>query len=141
MNAVTPSSDTNKATSGNSVCNQAAGPPTSRVLDVEGLVNRCMGNIELAQRVLEKFRQRLPEELAELEEALRLGDVEKLARTAHRIRGSSATMSAEGLATAAAGVEDAGRQGRASDIPLCIERLRDEWSKLVELPTDAFVGR
>jgi HPt (histidine-containing phosphotransfer) domain-containing protein len=136
-----PTPDTNNPDSDSPVSGQVATSAASKVVDLDGLVNRCMGNIELAQRVLEKFRQRLPEELAELEEALRLGDMEKLARTAHRIRGSSATMSAEGLATAAAGVEDAGRQGRAIDVPLCIERLRDECRKVVELPTDAFVGR
>jgi HPt (histidine-containing phosphotransfer) domain-containing protein len=136
-----PTPNTDNSDSDSPLSEQAATSAASQVMDLDGLVNRCMGNIELAQRVLDKFRQRLPEDLAELDEALRLGDLEKLARTAHRIRGSSATMSAEGLTSAAAGVEDAGRQGRATDVPLCIERLRDEWRKLAELPTDAFVGR
>jgi HPt (histidine-containing phosphotransfer) domain-containing protein len=136
-----PTLDTRNPASDSPASTQAAAYTASKVVDLDGLVNRCMGNIELAQRVLEKFRQRLPEELAELEEALKLGDMEKLARTAHRIRGSSATMSAEGLTSAAAGVEDAGRQGRATDVRRCIERLRDEWKRLVELPTDAIIAR
>ena len=50
------------------------------VLDLEGLRNRCMGNIELLQHVLEKFQQRLPEELAELEKMLELRDAERIAQ-------------------------------------------------------------
>jgi HPt (histidine-containing phosphotransfer) domain-containing protein len=136
-----PTPDTNNPDSDSPVFGQAATSATSQVVDIEGLVNRCMGNIELAQRVLEKFRQRFPEDLAELEEALTLGDMEKLARTAHRIRGSSATMSAEGLAEAAASVEHAGREGRQADVSLGMERLRDEWKRLVEMPTDTLIGK
>ena len=42
-----------------------------------------MGNIDLAQRVLEKFQQRIPEELAELEKALQLGDAERARSRLH----------------------------------------------------------
>ena len=48
------------------------GPPTrgvcnTDVLDLQGLCDRCMGNLDLVERVLDKFEQRLPAELAELE--------------------------------------------------------------------------
>jgi HPt (histidine-containing phosphotransfer) domain-containing protein len=108
-------------------------------LDLDELLNRCMGNIDLAQRVLEKFHQRIPEELAELQNALELGDAERLARIAHRVRGSSATVSAERLAQAVAEIEDASRAGRVTDVPVCMERLRDEWRKLVELRSEVAV--
>jgi HPt (histidine-containing phosphotransfer) domain-containing protein len=100
-----------------------------------------MGNIELAQRVLEKFHQRIPEELAELDSALQLGDAERLARISHRLRGCSATVSAEGLAQAAADIEDASRAGRMTDVPVGIERLRDEWRKLRETSGEVDVER
>ena len=51
----------------------SAGRPesaSSAVLDLEGLRNRCLGNIDLVQRVLDKFQQPIPEELAELEAVL-----------------------------------------------------------------------
>jgi len=103
-------------------------------------LNRCMGNIDLVQRVLEKFQQQIPADVADLEKALELGDAERLARIAHRVKGSSATMSAEGLAQAAAEIENASREGRMTDVPVCIERLRDEWRKLVELRSDVVAG-
>jgi HPt (histidine-containing phosphotransfer) domain-containing protein len=75
-----------------------------------------------------------------LEKAMELGDAERLARIAHRVKGSSATMSAEGLRQAAAEIEIASREGRMMDVPVCIERLRDEWRKLVELRSDVVAG-
>jgi len=72
--------------------------------------------------------------------ALERADMEGLARVAHRVRGSSATVSAEGLAQAAAEIEDASRAGQVTDVPVRIERLRDEWRKLVALPSDVVLG-
>jgi HPt (histidine-containing phosphotransfer) domain-containing protein len=100
-----------------------------------------MGNIDLVQRVLDKFQQRLPEDLAELEQAFEHGNAEQVARTAHRLKGSSATMSAGGLTSAAADVEDASRHGRMAEVPVGIARLRDECRKLAELSVHGVVGR
>jgi len=113
---VTPRPNTCDPDSGDRACQQAAVSPTTKVLDLEGLLHRCMGNVDLVRRVLEKFQTRLPEELAELEKALEGADMERLARIAHRVRGSSATVSAEGLAQAAAEVEDASRAGHVADV-------------------------
>jgi HPt (histidine-containing phosphotransfer) domain-containing protein len=99
-----------------------------------------MGNIDLMQRVLDKFQQRVPEDLAELESALDHGDTKCLARVAHRLRGCSATVSAEGLAQAAAEIEDASRAGRVADVPRGIEHLRNEWKRLAEFPSNSVVG-
>jgi HPt (histidine-containing phosphotransfer) domain-containing protein len=108
----------------------------SEVLDLEGLRNRCMGNLDLVQRVLEKFQERLPADLAELERLLALHDVEQVASVAHRIKGTSATISADGLRQAAAEIEDLGRAGRATDIPTGLDRLRGQWEKFQDcLPT------
>jgi HPt (histidine-containing phosphotransfer) domain-containing protein len=138
---VTPNPDNSDAASGDPASRQAAANAASTLLNLDALLHRCMGNIDLVQRVLEKFQQRVPEELAEIEKEMLAGNIEQVARTAHRLKGSAATVSAEGLATAAAEIEDAGRQGRAADIPACIGRLRAEWKKLADMRSDAVVGR
>jgi HPt (histidine-containing phosphotransfer) domain-containing protein len=104
----------------------------SDVLDLEGLTNRCMGNIDLVQRVLAKFEQQLPEELAELERSLGLRDTEQIARIAHRVKGTSASMSAESLRRAAAAIESLGRTGCVTDVSKEIEHLRGEWERYLE---------
>jgi HPt (histidine-containing phosphotransfer) domain-containing protein len=101
----------------------------SQVLDIEGLCHRCMDNIDFVQRVLEKFEQHIPEELAELEQVLSLGDAERVARVAHRIKGTSANVSANRLERAAAEIEELGRMGRVADVPPQLEHLRSEWKR------------
>ena len=90
-----------------------------------------MGNIDLVQRVLEKFQERLPSELAELEKLLACHDVEQIAYVAHRIKGTSATISAQGLRQAAAEIEDLGRAQQASEIPTALEHLRSQWRRFL----------
>jgi HPt (histidine-containing phosphotransfer) domain-containing protein len=107
-------------------------PP--KVMNMEELINRCMGNIDLVQRVLEKFGQRLPEDLEELERALEAGNTEEVARVAHRLKGSSASVSAEGIASAASRIEEAGRAGRSAEIPMALDRLRSEWKRYLDRP-------
>jgi HPt (histidine-containing phosphotransfer) domain-containing protein len=98
-------------------------------LDWKGLCDRCLGNIDLVQRMLEKFEQRLPQELAELERALAQSDAEQVARVAHRIKGTSANLSAEGLERAAAAVEDSSRASCMADILQRLDCLHSEWER------------
>ena len=120
---------------------EAAGRPTgnaacSKVLDLEGLLNRCMGNIGLVQRVLQKFEERMPEEFKDMESALESGDIDRVASLAHRVKGSSASVSAEGMMHAAAEIETAGRSGCETDLSERMVRLRDEWKRYLEyVPT------
>ena len=88
-----------------------------------------MGNLSLVHRVLDKFQKKFPEELAEMIEALESGDIERVAHIAHRVKGTSASVSAKELAKAAAEIEDLGKTGRATDIPARMDRLGDEWNK------------
>lgn len=135
MTPATGNTDTNRGVSSSQ---QAAGSSYSDVLDLDRLRNRCMGNIDLLQRVLDQFHKRLPEELAELEHALELRDSEQVARVAHRIRGTSANVSAECLQRAAAEIEDLGRLGRVTDVPTRLERLRSEWERYLEHTSTLF---
>lgn len=103
----------------------------SQVLDFEGLLDRCMGNLDLAQRLLEKFERWLPEELAELEQALALDDPERVAQVAHRIKGSSASISAQGLQRAASEIVDLSRGGRLAEVPSRVDDLRCHWARYI----------
>jgi HPt (histidine-containing phosphotransfer) domain-containing protein len=101
------------------------------VLDLQGLHDRCMGNLDLVQRVLDKFEKRLPDELAELECSLELEDSEKVAQVAHRIKGNSSNVSAAGLRQAAAEIEAMGRAGQLSEVPLLLDDLQEQWRRYV----------
>ena len=121
--------DATNAALGDPTSRGNATPPASDVLDVQGLRRRCMGDLDLMQSVLKLFVERMPMELKTIEEALQVRDLEQMARIAHRVRGTSASMSANAIARAAGAIEDAGRQGQLSDLPANVEHLRDEWEK------------
>ena len=108
------------------------GPSYAEVLDLQGLCDRCLGNLDLVERVLDKFEQRLPAELAELESVLELGDAAKIALVAHRIKGNAANISAEGLRQAATEIEDLSRAGRVADIPGRLRNLRGQWQRYID---------
>lgn len=97
------------------------------VFDLEGLRKRCMGDLHLVQNVLKTFHERMPTELKTIETALQSRDTDEIARIAHRVRGTSASVSADGMARAAAAVEDAGRHGQLDELSNNVKHLRDEW--------------
>jgi len=101
------------------------------VMDLHGLFERCMGNLDLMERVLDKFEERLPEELAELERVLELGDAAMVAQVAHRIKGNTSNVSAAGLRRAAEEIAELGRAGRVADKAL-VTNLREQWHKYID---------
>jgi HPt (histidine-containing phosphotransfer) domain-containing protein len=105
---------------------------SSSVLDRDALLERCLGNLEFVERVLARFQERAEQDLEELEKVVELHDVEQVARIAHRIKGSSANVSAEGLQQEAGKIEELGRSGHLADIPAHLERLRREWQRYLQ---------
>ena len=115
----------------------AAEDSNPRVVNGEELLERCMGNLDFAERILQAFQESFPEELAELEKALELEDFEELALVAHRIRGSSGNVAAEDMQQTAAEIEQLCRGGYADEVPAQIDRLRCQWGKYLACPTFA----
>ena len=104
-------------------------------LCLDELVQRCLGRIELVERVLAKFQQRFGVELELLERELRADNVDEVARVAHRLKGTSANVGAPGLLAVAADIEEQARGRQVAQIPASLEQLRREWDRFVgELP-------
>ncbi len=98
-------------------------------LDVEDLLVRCLGNAEFAERILAKFQERCGQDLAELEAAMVAGDTAKVGKLAHRLKGASANVSALGMQTLAAKMEQAVHQGSMEELLADLEDLKDEWNR------------
>lgn len=67
-------------------------------LDFDALKERCLGRVDLALRVLEKFISQSDSDIARLENAIAARDCAEAARLAHLVRGSSLSVSADQLA-------------------------------------------
>jgi PAS domain S-box-containing protein len=100
-------------------------------LDPAALLARCMGNRALARKALEKFSRQAAGYLEELREASAKGDLKRVARVAHRVKGVAANLSANAVYQIAAELErvdqvkPSGRFGRfLSQLETEIQRCR-----------------
>jgi PAS domain S-box-containing protein len=86
----------------------------------QALLDRLMDDRELAQTVISAFLGDLPKQLERLQAALDSADAKAVQRAAHTLKGASATIGGEALATRAARLEQTSKTGNldsaASDI-------------------------
>ena len=106
-------------------------------VDVMGLLGRCLGNLDLASRVLAKFHETGRHDLDELERAINASDWQAAEDVAHRFKGAASNISAGLLQNLAAQAERLSRE--QNELGLCdtLSHLRDEWQNF-ERYADAF---
>jgi two-component system sensor histidine kinase/response regulator len=75
--------------------------------DENALIERMMGNQQLARLVVHAFLLDVPQQLVALEQALAMGDARTSARAAHSIRGAAANAGSDGLVPLARKLEEA----------------------------------
>ena len=116
-----------------SVPTEVDGVDTSgQVLDLPQLLGRCLGNLDLAERCLVRFEQRLRADLEEVERTVDAQDYAALTQVAHRVKGSAATVSAISLADAAAALEDFARERDAADATDVIAQFQNEVGRFLQ---------
>jgi HPt (histidine-containing phosphotransfer) domain-containing protein len=102
------------------------------VIDLEGLKARCLGNLNLVERVLGKFESQLDSDLAALEQALLDGDTDSAALVAHRIKGMSANVEARDLFHSAMALERLAKDACVAELPSYLARLQSERDRIAE---------
>jgi ammonium transporter, Amt family len=107
---------------GSADCMQA-----DRPYDMEQLVRRCMGKIELAERLLKSFESRFPEDLSKIEESLRGCDSPTASRMVHQLKGAAANVSAPDLYKMLAQLEEVVRGGQYEEAADCVEEIQQKW--------------
>jgi HPt (histidine-containing phosphotransfer) domain-containing protein len=100
--------------------------------DWEQLVRRCMGRIELAERLLNSFESRFPEDLSKIEEALLENDSAGLPRLVHQLKGAAANVSAPDLHSILARMEEAVRSAQRDIADECIDEIHVTWDRYVQ---------
>jgi HPt (histidine-containing phosphotransfer) domain-containing protein len=98
-------------------------------LDLQQLVHRCMGRIDLAERLLNSFENRFPTDLAQVEQCLAEGDPAKLARICHQLKGAAANISAPQLHSVMSRMEQAVRDGQNDNANRCLHEAQEAWTK------------
>lgn len=105
----------------------------SDIIDVSDLMNRCLGNMDFAARVLQLLAERGEEDLTVLEAAASSHDYEQLYHVSHRLKGAFANASASSmsglanaLCTAAESCDEAVALEKAQE-------LRTHWNEFTSV--------
>jgi len=108
---------------------KSAVPPP---IDRKNLLQRCMGNSALVEKLLSTFLDTLPSERNSLSEAIENNDLSSVSRIAHKLLGTASNMCAIPLSDAALEIEQAARNNQSdlvskrwSDLDKRFENLMD----------------
>jgi HPt (histidine-containing phosphotransfer) domain-containing protein len=105
---------------------------SSPPLDLAQLEHRCMGRLDLVERLLASFERRFPEELLQIEQSLAEEDAPRLTQLAHQLKGASANVAAPLLAGWMQRLERAAQAGCWDEAGECLSQLQSEWERFTE---------
>jgi CheY-like chemotaxis protein/HPt (histidine-containing phosphotransfer) domain-containing protein len=100
------------------------------IFDQAELLERMMGDSDMAQQILEVFLEDIPKQLESLKQALDACDVENFQRIVHGIKGAAANVSGESLRQLAADIEQACKEGRMESAADSYPKLYNEYKIL-----------
>jgi CheY-like chemotaxis protein len=103
----------------------APGPEGDAVINEQDLLARVAGDATLAAEVLQLFAEDAPARLAELDQAFAEGDLVRLRRAVHGVKGAAGTIGAQSLAATALELEQAIDGEHATALAGGLQRLRD----------------
>lgn len=101
-------------------------------LDLEQLQQRCLGRMDLVERLLASFERRFPLELVEMENCLATNDIPRLVQLSHQLKGASANIAAPRLHVLMQQMEEAARAGESGAAADLLARLQGEWEQFME---------
>lgn len=100
-------------------------------LNVQALLDRCMGSRQLAERLLQTFAERFPKDLEVIRTEMEAESHESTAKAAHRLKGACGNASADELALLAADLETTARAGQSDQMQQAFRGLTTAWNRFV----------
>lgn len=117
---------------------QGEAPPLADVpsslpgIDLSRALARVRGNWQVFKKILLSFYNQQVLDKTAFQTALQLGDLKSLCMIAHTLKGSSATVGADGLAAIAARIEKTARESGVDAIRGDVPALYDEWQRVLD---------
>lgn len=105
----------------------AAGP----MVDFDELVGRCMGNREIAERLIVKFCRKITADLESMSAGATASDADQVGRLAHGLKGAAANVACKEIRELAEQLEALGRAGDLSRAPALLHQLEEAHRKLM----------
>lgn len=107
-------------------CSEIPPLPATAVVDLPSLLNRCMGNHDLAAKLVSRFQKQLVGSIDQMKAKLAEGNHNEVATLAHELKGSAANVSAERVRQLAKRLESSVREGDMKDAQSCLAQLHSE---------------
>jgi HPt (histidine-containing phosphotransfer) domain-containing protein len=111
--------------------NRFAADNLASVIDLEVLKERCLGNLDLVDRVLAKFTGQVDADLDALDRAIHEQNPAKAAQLAHRIKGIAGSVEARQLYADASRTEQFALDNCVGELPGELVRLRNDQTTLL----------
>jgi HPt (histidine-containing phosphotransfer) domain-containing protein len=105
---------------------QAVSSSEKLPVDLEGALFRFGGDRAFMMEMCQEFKDHLANRVEELQAALQAGDIEKLGRLAHNLKGLSMNFNADALSGFAAKLETSGKQNKLEEAPALVEQIAAE---------------
>lgn len=122
------------------VLSSGGAPAELPVLDLEQLLDRCMGHVDFAERLLTKFESRVPAAVEQIVQGAAAGDGAGVARVAHQLKGAAANVAAGRLHRVVSDIEEASLTDALGEIESLVRDLQGEWAQFVQVRSGILAG-
>ncbi len=100
------------------------------LIDREGALDRLGGDEELFMELVQLFMENAPEQIAQLEEAIKAMDIDTARRASHSLKGSAANVGVVNVQQEAFQAESAAKNGDWEGLRFYHERIKTELEKV-----------
>lgn len=114
--------------------------PNLPAINRDELLERMMGSVQMANRMLGKFIAASQTECDSMESAARRGDTEELASLAHRQKGTAKTMAAIHVADFASRIEEQATSEPISELLDLVDQIRQAYDDVRDVFGDGFTA-
>ena len=101
-------------------------------IDYDSLLQRCVGNAGVMEKILNKFQEQVQQDMDKLTSSVRAADAEQITLLAHALKGAAGNLSAESLREVAAQLEQLGRSGDLEQAEEHCARLHQEVQRCLD---------
>ena len=108
------------------------------VWNYQDLLQRVMGDRDLARDLVASFRADMPAQMAHLRAVLAAGDNTAIMTQSHRIKGAVGNMNGEAMREAATALEQAAQAGDPATLAELMQHLEKRYAELLEALAQAF---
>ena len=109
-------------------------------VDMNDLLGRCLGRLDIVERILQTFHRTIRADLEKLEAAVRASDAEEIAHIAHRMKGASLSIAAHELQWCAERIETSAATRQLENIETHFSRLKQECARFDNLSSNTLAS-